>query len=303
MRKTLVSLAECRKPEIYCGTIVVENGPRAGAQDVVRQAPRNLSARYVYEIQGNKSAALNKVLKDLNEGLIFFTDDDVRLDPDILALYAEASAATEHGCFYGGPVGVDYEVPPLEWLKPYLPASARGWAPHNEWKPDGREYFLGFNWAAFAADLKDAGGFDIDKGPGSRSGSTGQETDMQMRLLRNGLYGIYLPAAWVWHYVPSARCSPRWALKRNFREGISIGLDTRRADPAIFGYPLWTFKQLAKRTFEALCASLSRDPRTRFESYSELVSLCGYMRGARIKNRGAANYKSRGARDRVPPAR
>ena len=69
-----------------------------------------------------------------------------------------------------------------------------------------RPDFLGFNWAASASDLIRMGGFNEERGPGTVS--RGQETDMQERMLKDGMRGRYLPDALVWHYVPRARCSP-----------------------------------------------------------------------------------------------
>ena len=127
------------------------------------------------------------------------------------------------GRFFGGPTGVDYEQEPPAWLKSFLPTSALGW----EWPGPGdvvnKAAFLGFNWAAFARDIRAAGGFDANRGPGSPTGSTGQETDMQRRLLAAGLSGLYVPEARVWHYIAADRCSPDWAIARNYRQGVEHG--------------------------------------------------------------------------------
>ena len=77
--------------------------------------------------------------------------------------------------------------------------------------------FLGLNWAAFASDLKEVGGFDPRFGPGSATGSTGQETAMQRRFLAAGLHGRDVPHAEVWHWIPrigvqgAGRCIARIA--------------------------------------------------------------------------------------------
>ena len=126
LRRTLESLAACMKPTLYRGTIIVENGVKAGAEEVVGSCHPGLNARYLYDNRGNKCHALNTALEQVEEGLIFFTDDDVRIHPNTLCVYAEEAAGVEAGQFYGGPTGVDYEREPAEWLRPYLPASARG---------------------------------------------------------------------------------------------------------------------------------------------------------------------------------
>jgi GT2 family glycosyltransferase len=90
--------------------------------------------------------------------------------------------------------------------------------PSNLTQPLG----LGFNWAAFASDMKEAGGYDCDIGPG-RVFSMGEETDLQRRMLAHGVKGRYLPDAVVWHYVPAERCSKEWTLERQRKLGLMKG--------------------------------------------------------------------------------
>jgi glycosyltransferase involved in cell wall biosynthesis len=266
LKRTLQSLGQCRLPAGYQRTIVVENGSQAGAEEVVRSAPAVLNAQYLHCPRSNKSEALNAALGTAGDGLIFFTDDDVRLDPAVLTAYLKAAEASGPGHFFGGPAGADFADPPPSWLTQYLPKSARGW----EWPgPDNQvrsPEFLGFNWAAFAGDLLAAGGFNPDRGPGSPSGSTGQESDMQRRLLRRSLLGLYVPGARVWHYVPRDRCSTRWAIARNFRHGVEEG--ARRADElgSLGLPPRWFVRRYLKGIARIMLWSYSPDPERRFKA-------------------------------------
>ena len=109
LHRTLESLSECRKPDGFQRVIIVENGPKGDAEQIVRSFHSQLSTRYMYTPQANKSHALNVALAGLKDCLIFFTDDDVRIHPETLCAYAEAASGYNGGQFYGGPVGVDYE--------------------------------------------------------------------------------------------------------------------------------------------------------------------------------------------------
>jgi len=229
LERTLASLARCTIPDCYEGTVVVENGPRAGTETVVDSSNANcpaLSVRYLHEQTANKSRALNRALGAVGEGLVLFLDDDVRVHDQLLVRYAEAARGLRGGAFFGSSCGVDYEVRPPEWFIPVLPYSARG----MDLKGSDRLWeYLGCSWAAFAADLREAGRFDPDLGPGAAAGAGGQETDMQRRLAALGASRIDLPEVLVWHWVPQERCSRRWVLKRRFREGISSTLARRRS--------------------------------------------------------------------------
>lgn len=285
LRRTLNSLAVCELPPIYRGAVVVENGPKRGAEEVVSSCDPRLSARYLYQAEGNKSLALNAALDQVGDALIFFTDDDVRFHPGTLRAYAEAAEGRDGGHFYGGPTGVDYEAEPPDWLKAYLPSSARGRSLGDEMKPVGGADFLGYNWAAFAADLRAVGGFDPAKGPGAPTRSTGQERDGQLRLLAAGVRGIYVPQAMVWHFVPAERCTSGWALRRIYRGGVEIGLDSDAQTAMLLGRPRWVLKACARLGAEYLYRKALRDRAAAFESLSHLSRHLGYMRGVRLGRR------------------
>ena len=221
--RTLLSLSQCRFPSSYRQTLVIENGPERVSEAIVTAHHPSLNTRYMYDPYANKSNALNRVLDVLDDGLILFLDDDVSVHPDILHAYHEVAAGTEAGFYYGGPVTVDYEQEPAKWLIPYLPASARGWTIKD--KTTATDIcFLGCNWAAFTGDLKRIGGFDISRGPGSETGSMGEETTAQLKLYAIGIKAKFVPEAFVAHYVPKKRCTPVWVLKRLYRKGVNDGL-------------------------------------------------------------------------------
>jgi len=223
--KTLASLAKCRKPTTFQETIVVENGTKYNAEAIVNAYQKELKTQYLYFERGNKSAALNYALGQIPDNtLIFFTDDDMHIDDNVLCKYAEASERKSSGFFYGGPMFAAYEKVPQPWLVDLLPASAKGWQPDGNTDYTSTARFMGCNWAAYASDLKKAGGFNEKLGPGTKPKRTGQERDMQQRLLKMGIQAIYIAEAKVWHYVPKNKSSFEWLLKRRYQDGMSAGI-------------------------------------------------------------------------------
>ena len=263
---------------------MVENGERSGAEDVVRRAAAALQARYLFHPEANKSAALNAALHELQDGLVVFLDDDVRVGEGLLRAYAAAASGVTQGVFFGGPVHAEYEVQPASWLLPYLPPSARGWSRDPTTSVITSSIFIGVNWAAFARDLKQVGGFDPWFGPGSATGSTGQETAMQRRLLEAGLHGRYVPHAEVWHWIPEDRCSRRWALHRAYREGIRHGLQARLpADTVrVWGYPRYAVRSAAEQTVWAIVRSVDPRREARFKARREWLVALGFLKGNRL---------------------
>lgn len=228
LSRTIDSIAACRIPEGYSETIIVENGPRSGAETTVSAAADahpHLSLRYMHVERANKSNALNEALKTVADGLVVFFDDDVRVTPDTLDAYAKLASTNRKGAFFGGPVDVEFEEQPPEWLLQLLPLSVRGFTQDKLREVD---YFLGANWAAFVEDLRTVGGFDPEYGPGSPSGARGQESEMQKRLKNIGLRMIPVDDAVVIHAVPRERCSSEWAVQRQLMSGISLGRRARQ---------------------------------------------------------------------------
>jgi len=283
LRRTLDSLAQSRLPKGYGGAIVVENGGRFGAEAAARDAAPQLHVRYVYFEEGNKSAALNSVLEGLTDELLVFFDDDVRVHPEVLEAYATASRK-DPGRFYGGPMGVDYEVEPPWWLKRSLPPSAVGLS--MDVSVEAKEFpFLGCNWAAYAADIRRCGGFNPHVGPGAGTGATGQESEMQIRLTRAGVRPKLVANAMVWHYVPQDRCSQEWALRRAYRRGLAAGLIAENHGARFFGYPRWLIRKVIQQAARVCLGPLVRDPSRRFRARRNLAFLRGQLQGAQLAAR------------------
>ena len=281
LQRTLASLAECDRPAAYRGTIVIENGAQRGAEAIVRPFEGPLNAKYLFAARGNKSLALNRGMAEVGDGLIFFTDDDVRFDRRVLDAYARRAEGITGGRFFGGPTEVDYEQPPPGWLIEFLPASTAAWTWTGPHEAVNKAAFLGVNWAAFAGDVRAAGGFDPSRGPGSSTGSTGQETDMQRRLLAAGLSGLYVPEARVWHYIPAQRCTPAWALERNYRHGLEHGRQRAGDRPAVAGLPLWVHRRRVQSVVRQFLASLSRSEVARFKAQHRRRHVEGVIEGIR----------------------
>jgi glycosyltransferase involved in cell wall biosynthesis len=230
LRRTLISLAACEKPVGYAGVIVAENGPRAGLEAIVAEFGAEHCFQYRYSEPANKSLALNRALVGLDGALVVFTDDDVQAPRETLLAYARGAAGCRGGEFYGGPIIPDYEgAPPPEWLAAMLPRSAAGWKLETAQKTQiTRPEFIGPNFAAFADDVLRVGGFDTRLGPGRHMLSPGEDTEIQERLLANGVRGYYLPDAAMRHFVRSPAATVDFAVHRAERNGVYWGISQSR---------------------------------------------------------------------------
>ena len=291
LRRTLDSLALCSLPESFQGVFVVENGGEFGADQVVAEAAACLKARYLYHPRSSKSEAQNVALNTIRQGLIVFIDDDLQVDRDFIEAYHQGAAAWTRGAFFGGPVIPEYEVEPPAWLIPFLPPSAKGLVWEKDPHQLAHSLFVGSNFAVFAEDLIEVGGFDPQLGVGSRSNCTGEESDVQNRLVRNGICGEYLSAAAVRHHVPASRCTPRWTLGRKYRSGIYQGLTDRDRVAKIAGFPRWYFRALAISSLKYLMTRLHSSRARRFQASVDFYRAWGRLRGCHLQLREGPTLK------------
>ncbi|MDA8744743.1 glycosyltransferase [Rubripirellula amarantea] len=233
---------------------VVENDSSQCLEDVVKSFSGSMPIRYLFHNHGNKSEALNLVLRQSDEDLLVFLDDDIRLSDNVLQSYAKAFVEYPERTIFGGPVEVDYEISPSPDFFPYMTGSTKGWRPlgYNGWL-EGKPKFLGCNWAARRIELLDAGGFDPDFGPGSKSGATGQESAAQAALMRKGAKSRYLADACVWHYVTAKQVEESWMITRRKRSGIELaGIISKRLPPGLRTFALRLALVILKAKFRSV---------------------------------------------------
>lgn len=275
--RTLASLANCSIPEGYVETVVIENGPKSGAEDTVAAASSqwpHLKLRYLRVSRANKSHALNEALRSIDGGLALFFDDDLRFDREVIEAYASMAATSPRPSFFGGPLRSDFEETPSISLLALFPESVRGFSLSDA---AARGFYLGANWAAYVDDLLSLGGFDSEYGPGSPKGLRGQESEMQGRLRAAGYAPVDVPRALVWHYVPRERCTTRWLLRRSWSTGLGVGAKARHGKARReFGAALRTLSSLPAR----LTSGLFRGDTVKCIATLQQASYySGYLRG------------------------
>jgi Glycosyl transferase family 2 len=276
LHQALLSIEKCHLPPGYQGMIIVENGPHRFLGDLVQAFHSSLGAVYKHIPKACKSAALNHALSFVTPGLAVFFDDDITVGDRTLVGYSEAAKIYGRGHFFGGPTGIDCENPPPDWLLNMLPHSAKGIDRGNVIVVSKNSHFLGHNWAAWTEDIFDLGGFNENFGPGSWTLSTGQETEMQLRMMSQNYRSVYLPECRVIHYVPTYDYK-RWLLARHFRMGVQRALLSRAS----------LFARSTLRTGVTMIAALGRIlffgvTRKRvlfFDAATTVVSILGFWWG------------------------
>jgi glucosyl-dolichyl phosphate glucuronosyltransferase len=237
--------------------IVVDNNSIDDTEKTVRQFSERLPLRYAFEPIQGISSAKNHGIRIARGALLIFTDDDVRPVDAWIATYLSAyrKNPTEH--FWGGPIESEFQgALPDKRLWKFAPFSVRGLSYGTNKRllaPD--EYFLGANLACSADALSQVGLFDVALGlnPGAQVSLTGEETNLQMRLKREGYAGIYLPDASVRHVVPARKTTFKHFAARAEALGRfeRVNAPFEKGKCTFRGVPVWRFRRCVEKWVKA----------------------------------------------------
>ena len=245
IKRTLESLSSAVLPQSITEVIVVENGPKLNVDTICQDFQKKLPLKYLYTEQDGLSNARNLGIKNSDADVMIFFDNDMKFDPDTLVEYDKIIQQYGDQCFYGGPVLADYEEKPPEWLRKFLPWSAKGHSLGEKVISIKKALFLGGNHAVPKKALNTFGGYDDMCATGT-TGMMGEERRLQKKLLNAGYKGIYIPKAVAHHWIPKEHCSQEWTAQRNYRAGLTKAVPIKNALPhnpcLLLGIPCYIIK-------------------------------------------------------------
>jgi len=256
LAETLARIGRQEVGDLAWEVIVVDNGSTDDTHAVLRAAEASLPLVALHEPRPGKNCAMNRALEVARGRLLVFTDDDVEPAPGWLAeLVAAAGRWPDHGIF-GGTVLPAYPVGAPAWLTAC--ATERANIPiFVHARPEGPIDLAPFggNYAVRRAELAGLR-FDETIGPAPSRGYTmGSETELLLRLMRQGVGVIYVPGASVVHVVQPAQLTTGALLRRAFRSGrsaVRLGWDIEVVRPGrrqILGAPRYLWRMTAQACF------------------------------------------------------
>ena len=191
---------------------VIENGEKKDLKSKLEKYFKG-SINYLHTEEPGKSAALNYCIDELSfndDDLLLFTDDDIFFNYHWIIKYK--AYCDSYGFIYGASHFATYDFSAQAKVLHLLPNSMIGL---NDLDYSQAKYlFMGFNWAIYWNDLKEIKYFDNSYGPGSITKSTGQETQMFNRLIKNGLKLKHIKDNYVAHQVSKEVFEKNWIMNR-----------------------------------------------------------------------------------------
>jgi len=268
--------------------VLVDNGSTDGSREIIGSFQDRLPLTYVFEPRPGKNAALNSGLPFVAGDLVVLTDDDIFPRPDWLVRLREAADARPAFGVFGGRVFPRWETSPPAWLLKWAyaqPTYAISNASLTEGPTDGHLVFGG-NMAVRAEIFGAGHRFDPSLGPTSgRSYPMGSETELTLRLMKEGVKAWFAPAASVEHFVRTSQMQRSWVIRRAERFGrgqCRLGLQ----NPPFprfrwLGIPLYLFYQIARKSLGVVLALLLFDREKVFRRSWALRYFYGYALEAR----------------------
>ena len=302
--------------------LIVDNNSHDHTRDVVeaaicRDASRRL--RYAFEPRQGPSYARNTGVELTSAPIIVFLDDDGIPGRTWLHKFKDAFAAHPEADCIGGRVKPQWAAPPPDWYTNREHAGPvalqdrpnAAYVNANQASACLLTANLGFRRSVFEV----IGGF-------SPHYFRGQDRELEMRMWRAGMQGLYLPAMEVMVDVPRERLTRRYhrrwhattayyhALMR-YRDTVDVNgrlRDERPAARRLLGTPLFLYRAGLTHAAGWLRAAIGRRAVERFYHETRLcyyasfiLTRCRYPNGLCVPG-PALRMRDRSARD-VPPVR
>lgn len=259
--RTLQALSRQTNPSFE--VIVVENGVRSEQAAALCDRWRGrLNLRYRFDPRAGLNRARNTGARMASGRYVALLDDDCRPSETwVESILANHAAFPEAGAI-GGPLRLDFESPPPDWLvgefRTCLSELDRG--PETRSLEPG-EYFFGANMAFPGTVFEATGGFPEDIGMNTREPpqlANDEIAFLEAASRESGSGLVYCPDMSVTHFIPASRLSLDRMFQRRYGQGLSdVALMRWRHGPAsgktverylnsVFPHP-WHFHQLDNR--------------------------------------------------------
>ena len=227
--------------------LVVNNNCTDHTDQVIEKYSKKLPLTRLFESKQGLSHARNCAVDSAQGELVFFTDHDAIVDPNWVACYLDAANRWPEASYFGGRIIPLYEKNPPAWVKENISllegaVLIRDLGP-DERRLDQNELVFGAN-IAFRKTVLKKWKFDANFGPAGKELILGDETMFINNLHKNGLYGVWVPASQVKHFVPQKRTSLGFVHRYFMAMGrTQVRVNGPLEGKKIFGVPRTLFRQ------------------------------------------------------------
>ena len=237
--------------------VVINNNSTDRTAEVIAETAKKAPCemRGIFEPRQGISAARNRGISESRGEFLFFTDDDVIVQPGWIHAYQQAFRESGADCA-GGKIVPLWGKKPEPWmLSPELIPIINGSFALLDHGPApfilkelNLNFFYGANMAFRKAAFGELGGFREDRGMVGNKRLYGEDTDMIFKFFNAGKKMVYAPSAVVHHKVPAFRMTLSYVRKWRFDKALdSPPVGFEKTLP-----PFWLFKECVSNGGSAL---------------------------------------------------
>jgi glycosyltransferase involved in cell wall biosynthesis len=290
--QTLARMADLRIPEgVTWDLLVVNNNCTDDTDAVLAKHQQRLPLRRLFEPRQGQSNARNCAMAVARGELLIWTDDDVLVDPDWLAEYVAAAGRWPDAAYFGGRIDPWFESTPPDWMVANRRQFEGLLVIRDLGGPERlfgeKEEPFGANMA-FRQEVLRLWQFNPQLGRRGAEQIVGDETDLIGRVRARGHHGVWVPAARVQHYIPTARMSKAYLQDYFFAGGrMSVRLGARFEGKQWRGIPRWLYRRYVELRLRAGWQRLVRE-RDWMVTYLKAAQIRGIMHELRVRTATAA---------------
>lgn len=296
LTKTLDSLCALKTGSLQWEVILIDNAADGATWKLAETYRKRLSLIYLIEPRQGKSHALNTGLKVARGEWLIFTDDDISCQDDWLTeLWKGARRFRQHHIFGGAVTPLGPGGKSLLYLESRLcrlfygmtdTSTAEG--PCSPYKVYGANMMIRrdiLRNLTRRKSLSPPGSvFDTRLGPKGSDYLTGCETDLLLKLEKDGHVPVFLPQARVNHQIREEQTTNEWLEHRAFLSGRSMVFQDGHEDlPRLLGIPRYLWRLYAETGLKWALSRLGSDKLRQFDNRINLWMVKGRMYQYKLK--------------------
>jgi glycosyltransferase involved in cell wall biosynthesis len=262
LRDVLEAHCLLEAPPLGWKLVVVDNGSTDDTPQVFASFTNRLPLKWVVEPKIGKNFALNAGLEFLDGDLTVLTDDDAFPQRDWLVRLRGAADAHPQYSIFGGAVLPRWAACPPSWIDWLDQAAAFTITDQSLTEgPVDAHHVFGPNMAIRSCVFQSGMRFDPSIGPRGSSYPMGSETELALRLSREGHKAWYVAQAVVEHFVREEQLKRAWLFQRAIRLGRGqyrlYGPNNADHARLWMGIPRYLFRKMLKQAVLTVTASLA----------------------------------------------
>tara|TARA_B110000902_G_scaffold194815_1_gene220833 strand:+ start:124 stop:1161 length:1038 start_codon:yes stop_codon:yes gene_type:complete len=234
--------------------IIVDNANREETREIISLFKDKLPINFIEQSEPGKNNALNKAIPHAKGDLIWFTDNDILPNKNLIDQYVNHARNELDINIFGGKISPDRLLP--KWIdvsSPTIRAALGVLDMGEENKIIDADAFWGGNMLIRKNIFDQGVRFASKELLVVNNHITGSETELLTRLHKSGHSAMYLKEPEVLHQIRDEQLKVTWLVKRAYKAGGGYAYNNPvGAMTSFLGMPRYLFKVLAIDLIELL---------------------------------------------------